>query len=161
MATDEGYWYWAPFIQCKNQRANPRCNPILLPHPSLPEGDEFFEEDTYSLNWPSAEWKAIFGCTQCGHLHEYSAEDVQWNTVSKSSPGTYHSGAHCFSVEFRCGQLNCKAPVRLLVEKTDADESEIGELLRSGFFVGSLPCGHSILPIPAGGYKILRVMEFT
>lgn len=150
-----------PLIHCKHL-SDPACPPIVLPYSGLravpeEERSNLWLEEKYQPDWPSNEWSAIFGCSACGFLSQYTCFDVEWEIVPKSAPGVFHSGANCFCIEFRCARKNCKAPTTIHVEKHGATESDILRLFRESFFLGTLPCGHEILSLPEREYKIMHV----
>jgi len=155
MSESETFLYWYPVIKCKFCPED-----IPLPHDLLEEHPWYSEEDTDQPDWPSGGWKAIFACISCGHVYEYSAEAVQWDCVPKSARAKYHSDAICFCAEFRCARKDCRTPIKLHVVTGRSDELGIMRLLRHPFFVGDLPCGHPILPLPEREYQIYRVMDF-
>jgi hypothetical protein len=149
-----------PLLLC---RRHPRtCAPIVLPYPNLRAegaGEHIPLGENHPLLWPRAAWSACFGCTSCGFVSQYTASDVLWDRTPKSAPGVYHSGANCFCVEFRCGRGGCALPTKLHIDNSRLTQREILRLLRSAYFMGSLPCGHDFLPLPANQYSIFKIMD--
>ena len=159
MEHQDSYWYYSPVMKCKHCPES-----ISLPYSDLcfefgPENDPSSEEeDGDQPLWPSAAWRALFGCISCGHVFDYTGVDVHFDLVPKLARGKYSSGANCFYAEFQCANKGCKLPVKLHIETTRSNESGILKLLRLPFFVGDLPCGHPILPVPEKEYKIHRIL---
>jgi hypothetical protein len=157
---DKSYFYDAPFIQCRNPNPDTTCEAIRLPYPDLKARDRdagFLLGGSDLPDWPPDEWRAVFGCTSCGLVYEYTSADVDWRPVPTSAPGTFQ-GAICFRVEFRCAHTGCKTQAAVHVEMAGADEASIRKLFRDGFFVWQLPCGHSLLPLPEAACQIWRVI---
>ncbi len=154
-----------PYVLCKNTRIE--CDPIVLPFPNLRTVKNFqelqaqqeasSEGEIHQLDWPPDEWRVVIGCYECGYVSEYSFLDVDWLEVPKSAPSVFHSGADCFCIEFQCGQKSCKAPTKLHVQKSGLTEAAVRDLLRSPFFIGSLPCGHGIPSLPLDEYNIYKI----
>lgn len=158
------FYIYSPYLECKHPRESHElsCPAILLPYPNLKTfqwGDEGIqEEEIFPPEWPSDQWTAIFGCSECGFLYPYTWRDINYGLLPKSTPGRYHTGANCFCVEFRCAHASCKAVIKVHVEKQGATESDILSMFRGPFFMGLLPCGHEIRSVPLSEYKIHKVM---
>jgi len=161
---------FVPVLYCKNPDPTHECEPIVLPYSGLKttaltlgelwdEYPETPEGETHLLDWPPDEWKAFFGCSECGFVSEYTSVDVDHLSIPKSVPGIFHSGADCFCIEFRCGQRNCALPTKLHVQMSGLTESGVQALLRRPFFIGSLPCGHDVPSLPISQYQIHKVMD--
>lgn len=156
------FYYLAPCLGCKNLRADPQCEIILLPAGNLRAADwaeAIRSANIDQLEWPPDEWSVTFGCTSCGYVSEYFAADVQWEPVQTQATGLRHNGANCFAIEFECARENCGAHTTLHVSKPESTEADIEELIASPFFRGSLPCGHDITSLSAIPHAIRKVME--
>lgn len=160
MPDEKGYLVM-PTLHCRGTN-NPRCEPILLPYQNLKaygEDEDLWSEGIHLSGWPPDGWSVVFGCSECGFVSQYLASDVHLTYSQRSHPGRFHSGANCFCTEFRCGQRSCRVPTKVHVEKQGATERDILDLFRSAFFVGSLLCGHAIVPVPESEYRIHKVMD--
>jgi hypothetical protein len=160
---DEYGWLWTPVLWCKRPRdeSDPDCPRILLPYSgrALSEDKYFQLEDANPSNWPPDEWSAIFGCSTCGFVSQYLCSDIFIFPCRTAHPGLFHSGANCFCITFLCAYDNCKTRTNVYVEKQGASEGNILDLFREPFFIGSLPCGHPIVPLPRSEYQIGKVMD--
>jgi hypothetical protein len=160
---DEYGWLWTPVLWCKRPRdpSDPDCPRILLPYSgrALPKDKLFQLEDSNPSSWPPDEWSAIFGCSTCGYVSQYLCSDIFIFPSRRAHPGLSHSGANCFCIAFLCGYENCKTRTKVHVEQQGASEGNILDLFRRPFFIGSLPCGHPIIPLPQSEYQIWKVMD--
>jgi hypothetical protein len=85
----------------------------------------------------------------CGHIETYPEWHVGDTLVEKETRGTFQNETNCYSVRLQCAKVNCKAPATLHVNLKDGEaERDLLRLLKTNFFGGSLPCGHTIMPIP-------------
>jgi hypothetical protein len=146
------YIYVAPFMFCE------RCMlDIPLPYPDLPQvTDDQWREGEYESPMDSVpdEWTALFGCRECGHVAVYPGWHVGDKPQERANQARFHSETNCFSVRIQCAQQNCKVPATVYVNMHDGEGGkDLVRLLRSGFFLGNLPCGHQIIPIPEPYYR--------
>jgi hypothetical protein len=149
------HYYFAPILRCHN------CSQTIeLFYSNLPETDrdgELLLQGGDPPERPPAEWRAIFGCLKCGHVLEYAAAHVLIAIFPKFSRGSYQSGKGVCRVEFPCAAKDCKSPFSMYV---DIGESTLGATvakLRRTHFYYTLPCGHSLMPVPEKFYKVHAV----
>jgi hypothetical protein len=153
------FWYAAPYLQCRGCYAA-----FPLPYglmPSLEELDQAFEQEENSpLVMPPDGWSATFGCIKCGFVATYDNLQVEERCDPHKIAGGCHDDSVCFSVEFPCANIRCKAPSKILVDMNDEGfETELRRLLKAGKFVGDLPCGHScVLPSREENYRVQRIV---
>ena len=159
---EDGYgWLWTPVLWCKRPRdaSDPDCPRIPLPYSgrALPK-DKFFQlEDTNPSSWPPV--VSNFRMLNIEFESQYLCSDIFIFPCRRAYPGLSHSGANCFCIAFLCGYKNCKTRTKVHVEKQGASEGNILDLFRRPFFIGSLPCGHPIIPLPESEYQIWKVMD--
>jgi hypothetical protein len=152
--------FFAAFLQCKKSEY---CERIWLPVASVRADDwenlETERTETYPPDWPGDGRGIVFGCSTCGFLSEYRRGNLQLDLVRKRDPGLYRVGEDCFCIEFQCGQKNCGIPAKLYIQKPGATEHEVARLLSANFFVGQLPCGHTVACSPKEKPRISRVLD--
>lgn len=146
------FLYVAPHITCE------KCfDFILLPYPRLPEVEEA-EWRGGEYTGPSDSvpdgWHIVFGCRKCGHVGIYDAEFVGDSLVQKPNRGVFHSETNCFSVQLQCATIDCKSLATMYaVLESGENETDLIDLLKTGFFRGTLPCSHPLMPMPAERYR--------
>lgn len=141
----ESYSYLFPYIHCT------KCGEeIHLPYPNLPlehPDSVLGASDTYPPQLPSEIWHAWFACRECGRTDTYTARHILFDgTVDKPRIAPYYDDATVFLVEFECERRDCAAPAKLHIDMRTATspESDLRDLIRRGYFYGTLPCGHAI-----------------
>jgi hypothetical protein len=154
------YFYVRLFLGCNNRdcpTARQLGDSFFLPYPDLPEiAKEQWLSGEYELLLvsPSHDWKALFGCRECGHVDIYTEDDIGHRLLERSERVRLHGGTNYFPVELQCAKLTCKAPATLNIELRNGEsEPDLLRLLKSSYFVGQLPCGHPIMPIPERFYR--------
>jgi hypothetical protein len=137
------------------------CSQIIeLFYSSLPETDRdgrllLQGEDPPEM--PPAEWRAVFGCLQCGRVSEYAAGQVLIARIPKFSKGSYQSGKGVCFVEFPCANKGCKALFSMYLDIGDSALSAVVPKLRQTHFYHQLPCGHALMPVPEKFYRVHAV----
>ena len=99
------------FVRCTNPRCPLPGQQIWLPLPNSP---------SFVLprpDWPMDRWHANIACRECGHLREYTKQDVQWCATPFHSLWIHNS---LWRVEAKCVQEDCESPIaiRLFAEIT-------------------------------------------
>jgi hypothetical protein len=163
MQPTEYFFFLAPFVDCQ------KCERSMdLPYGDLPQTAPeklSSSEGTCPLELPEDGWSVALGCCECGQVSIYQQCHVQIQCVQRLSERRYRDEANVFSVEFQCGNTNCKVPAKIYVDMSRreglpiATELDVRQLLRSGYFVWILPCGHHMMPVPDKVYRIDRVVE--
>jgi hypothetical protein len=155
--TGPPYWYQYPYLHCY------KCGEqIHLPYENLPQTDQavgLLISDTDLLESPADEWSAVFGCRECGRVDSYGTKDIFVGIVDKAFQGRYHDDATLFLAEFPCANRSCTIPAKLYVDIRHGTEKDLAELLKSGFFLGNLSCGHLIGSVPLFHCKIRRILQ--
>jgi hypothetical protein len=150
--SEHTFVYIIPDFQCAKCMEN-----LLLPFPDLPEITEAqCSEQEYKGPMDSVPdgWSIVCGCRKCGHVDIYDADWLGESVVPKRVQAKYRSDTNCFCVQLQCARLDCKTPATLhtnLEYKEGAPD--LIHFLRQGFFHGTLPCGHPLMPLP---YELYR-----
>jgi hypothetical protein len=154
---EPGFWYIAPFSECAS------CYELTpLPYPNLPQTDQdqlrtLSESDL--LTWPSDEWSLVLGCCECGLVDTVGRPQLLPDVVQHKTSGRFHDSSTFFAVEFPCANTHCKARATIHADSQGRSEQELIELFRSGFYRGTLPCGHALAAVPERLYTARRILE--
>jgi hypothetical protein len=130
----------SPYLCCKNSDCHYHRNavPIRLPYPNLPDTTEG------PPSWPTASWRINFACPSCGHVSPYTAQDVQWTTVSTSAPGEPQTHRKDYvEIQFVCGESDCRTPVKFHTQvRAGTTTLELVGLLAQGTYQGHCRRNH-------------------
>jgi hypothetical protein len=142
---------------------------MVLPFAFLPESywnDEDLDptqEQTieYLTRWPEDTWRAAIGCPSCGKVLPYARRDVDWSWAPFQEEGRYSSDTNCYRIELECARKDCRLPAKFHTVLNDQIPTESGLLdkLHRGFFGGTCPAGHDLLPIPKERYRVTRILD--
>ena len=161
--------YFEPYVICRNFKASPRCERIVLPFRGLPNKNPFdlicspflAETGEYPVRWPEDGWQAAIGCPYCEAAFRYGLWDVRWEAIDRDAPGVFHSDTKCYRVEFECARPNCRLPVQVhtVLGGVIPTENALRDMLHDGLFHEICPAGHDLLPIPRDRYRLTREVE--
>lgn len=155
LASDEFHWAEWPGVICKNpipRVHDSRYALLVLPIPMPPVEDEEIPD------WPSETWRATLGCRECGHVYDYTAQDVRWESVPILGRVRSHN-ANCYRVQAPCPSPTCRTRLDFYVNlHPEETEFVLRKLLEvEKFFQGFCPGGdHKIRPLPQAQYRIER-----
>ncbi len=153
-----------PYLECQHCAWH-----IHLPPFEEYPGDESLEKLTLNadrIEKQLGKWQRIFGCTACGHVATYFAQEVKvkfdpWHSREQR----LYPDAIVYLVQFSCGEKRCLSRFSIHVS-IDApherpisnDEHPAVAALRSGAFDGKdFGCGHRYRTILAKRYIATRL----
>jgi hypothetical protein len=150
--------YVVPELQCEECATD-----LLLPFPELPEITEGqWSAQEYKSLMDSAPdgWNIVFGCRKCGHVGIYDADWISESVVPKRVQAKYHSDTNCFCVQVECATSGCEPPPTIYANLRYREGApDLIYLLRQGFFRGTLPCTHPLMPLPYQSYCDCRQIQ--
>jgi hypothetical protein len=128
-----------PYVPLTMYCQNPECaQPIPLPGPK-------HQAQYASLpTWSKDDWKQAFLCSQCGHAHVYSEQNVRLSLEGTDSPRPKVNLFYC--IDYECAAVGCGFPTKLyVVTGADVGITTLYEKV-SSFSRLHFPCGLKKVP---------------
>jgi len=140
-----------PVIHCQNQNCQEQ---IRLPYPTPPD------ITAGQPDWPLGEWTEAFVCLHCGHVYDYSEQNIHWAVFQSPGPSQPQSNKAVWCARFECVHADCEPRRKWHVEMdSDKDEPYVREWLDGKRASGLCPKGHEIIPLRLAG-KVYRLWSF-